>query len=185
MNYKHIPNLITLLRFVLVWPVVTSLLNKRYDLALVLFVVAAISDGLDGFLAKHYKWSSRLGGILDPLADKALLVACFIVLTVQGLIPESLLILAIARDLIIVLGATAYQLFIGPLQPEPRAASKLNTFLQIVLIIGLILDQVVGFPTFFIPTLIAIVYASTIISGIDYMIVWGLRAFSRFKSKTP
>ena len=78
---KDIPNLISILRILLVIPVIAALREHQFGLAMVLFAIAGISDALDGFLAKHYHWESRLGSILDPLADKLLLVASFATLT--------------------------------------------------------------------------------------------------------
>ena len=73
-----IPNLICVVRMVLVWPIVMALLDSHYPLALGLILLAGMSDGLDGFLAKRFSWQSRLGGLLDPLADKLLLVSVFV-----------------------------------------------------------------------------------------------------------
>ncbi len=84
---RHLPNLISMLRVVLVVPVVWSLLNDRFDIAIWLFLIAGASDGLDGFLAKRFGWSSRLGGILDALADKFLLVSTFLCLWWLGVFP--------------------------------------------------------------------------------------------------
>ena len=85
---RHLPNLICLLRMSLVWPIVLSMAQGAYPRTLVLFFIAAISDGLDGYLAKRFHWTSELGKILDPLADKLLLVAVFLVATWYGLIPR-------------------------------------------------------------------------------------------------
>ena len=77
MKARHIPNIISVFRILLVYPVVASILQKRFDWALTLFVVAGVSDALDGFLAKHFHWQSRLGSYIDPLADKLLLVSSY------------------------------------------------------------------------------------------------------------
>lgn len=87
MKPHDIPNVITAFRFLLVPPVVILLLQERFTAALIVFGVAGFSDGLDGFLAKRYDWRSRLGSILDPLADKLLLVSSFVTLGWLGLIP--------------------------------------------------------------------------------------------------
>ena len=76
----HLPNIISFLRIILVAPIVWALLNNQYDLAVILFVIAGISDGVDGFLAKRFDWTSRFGGVLDAIADKLLLVSTFICL---------------------------------------------------------------------------------------------------------
>ena len=108
MKRSDIPNIITVFRFLLVPPVVLLLLNHRYGAALIVFGVAGFSDALDGFLAKRYGWSSRMGAIMDPLADKLLLVASFVTLGWLGLIPPWLVALVILRDVVIVIGAMIY-----------------------------------------------------------------------------
>ncbi|MGH8253404.1 MAG: CDP-alcohol phosphatidyltransferase family protein, partial [Steroidobacteraceae bacterium] len=92
---RHLPNIICLGRIALIWPVIDSLLGHNYGLTLLLFGVAALSDGLDGWLAKRYAWTSRLGKILDPLADKLLLVSVFLVLTWLGQVPRWLAVAAV------------------------------------------------------------------------------------------
>jgi cardiolipin synthase len=119
-----IPNLICVVRIILVWPIVVALLDGRYGLALVLILVAGASDGLDGFLAKHFNWQSRMGGLLDPLADKLLLVSVFVALSMTGLVPLWLTAVVISRDLIIVSGGVVYQWLVEPVQPEPSVASR-------------------------------------------------------------
>ncbi len=132
---RDIPNIISVLRIFLTIPVMFFLLQQQYTLALILFAVAGISDGLDGFLAKHFGWESRLGGLLDPLADKALLVTSFLVLGATGLIPVWLVVLAVCRDLVIIGGALYYNFAVEEVQPTPTLISKLNTVLQILLVI--------------------------------------------------
>jgi len=84
---RHLPNLISMLRILMVPPVAWLIVEQHYALALGLFVVAGVSDGVDGFLAKHYGWTSRLGSILDPLADKLLLSVSFVTLAWLGHLP--------------------------------------------------------------------------------------------------
>jgi cardiolipin synthase len=100
-NRSDIPNLITILRILLVPPIAYLLYWGDYDIALLLFLGAGLSDALDGFLAKHYGWMSRLGGLLDPIADKALLMSSFIVLAWVDLIPVWLVVVVVLRDVII------------------------------------------------------------------------------------
>ncbi|MGD1976783.1 MAG: CDP-alcohol phosphatidyltransferase family protein, partial [Gammaproteobacteria bacterium] len=107
MRPRDIPNALCVLRMLLVAPVVWLLLAGEYAWVLVVFFLAGFTDGLDGFLAKRFDWRSRLGGILDPLADKLLLVTSFLTLGYIGLAPVWLLIMVVARDVIIVSGATA------------------------------------------------------------------------------
>ena len=107
MKPSDIPNIITVFRFLLVPPVVVLLLQDRFFAALVVFGIAGISDGLDGFLAKHYHWTSRIGALMDPLADKLLMVSSYLTLGWLGLIPQWLVALAI-------LGALVAALFVLP-----------------------------------------------------------------------
>ena len=101
MKASDIPNLITAFRFLLVPPVVLTLLNERLGTALILFFIAGFSDALDGYLAKRNNWSSRLGALMDPLADKLLLVSCFVSLGWLGWIPPWLVALVVLRDLVV------------------------------------------------------------------------------------
>jgi cardiolipin synthase len=177
LRLAQIPNLICLVRLVLVWPIVAMILDRRYHIALLLILVAGISDGLDGFLAKRYGWQSRLGGLLDPLADKLLLVSVFIGLSVTGLVPVWLTGLVILRDLVIVVGGVVFQLRIGPVQPEPSGASKLNTVAQLVLAIGVLSEQQFGVPPGWVITAVgATVLVTSVVSGLDYVVRWSARA---------
>jgi cardiolipin synthase len=144
---RHLPNLICLLRIVLIAPIVGSLEQANYQRTLLLFFIAAFSDGLDGFLAKRYHWTSELGKILDPLGDKLLLVAVFLVATWYGLIPQWLTVLAVTRDVLIALGAVVYRIGWGALNGRPMISSKINTLLQLLYVLLLIANQAFGFPS--------------------------------------
>ena len=177
MQARDIPNLITFGRIVLVVPVTWALLEGRYTLALVLFFVAGFSDALDGFLAKHYHWTSRLGALLDPLADKALLISCYAALTWNGLLPAWLLVLVVLRDIVIVTGAVIYNYRVEQLEAQPTLVSKLNTVLQIVLVLLVLFHQSTGYgDSQWITWLVYAVTVSIIWSGLDYVITWGRRA---------
>ena len=108
MTAAQIPNLICVLRIALVWPIISALVDGRFLVALVLVAIAGASDGLDGYLAKRFNWRSRLGGLLDPLADKLLLVSTFVTLAWLGLTPAWLAALVILRDIVIVTGGLVY-----------------------------------------------------------------------------
>ena len=173
MKREDIPNLISVLRIFLSVPVVWSMLELRFDIALLLFAVAGISDGLDGYLAKHFGWQSRLGGLLDPLADKVLLVSSFLTLAILGMIPMLLMLLVILRDLVIVTGALVYNFRIRELEVAPSLVSKVNTFTQILLVLVVVLDEgLIGLPDLAIQVLIGVVFITTIASGINYVWVW-------------
>jgi len=174
---SDIPNLITVVRILLVAPIAWVLLHGHFELALVLFFVAGLSDALDGFLAKNYGWTSRLGAMLDPLADKALLVTCYAALAWIGLLPVWLLLLVVLRDVVIVAGAVIYNYRVERLEAHPTLISKLNTLLQIVLVLLVIVRQLMPFvEAVWVEVLIYVVTASVIWSGIDYVVTWGRRA---------
>ena len=184
MSPKDLPNLISILRIILVLPVVWALMSGQFYIALILFAVAGFSDALDGFLAKHYHWESRLGSILDPLADKLLLVASFATLTWLSLIPAWLFWLVIGRDLLIVAGGLAYHYLLGQFQLLPVWSSKINTALQIVLVLLVILQHQ-WFPELqqIVTIGIWLVVASVIYSGTEYIVVWGTRAWQQHRNK--
>lgn len=171
---RHLPNLISMLRILLVVPVVQLLLAGRYAWALGLFVLAGVSDGLDGFLAKRYGWQSRLGSFLDPAADKLLLLSCFIVGGWQELMPIWLVAAVVLRDLIIVLGASAYYLLLGPYDGQPLISSKINTFLQLFYVFLVLCRQsALPAPAFLIDVLALATLATTLLSGGLYVQIWG------------
>lgn len=174
---RDIPNVISVARIILVFPVVWLLLTEQFRSAMLLFFVAGASDALDGFLAKHFKWQSWLGSILDPLADKFLLVSTYLCLGWLGALPWWLIGVIALRDVVIVGGALAYNYRIAHLNAEPTLISKLNTFLQIVLALVMVYD--LGFtplPAFIVTVLIWLVVATTALSGIGYVLDWGQRA---------
>ena len=176
MKTRDIPNIISIMRMVLVIPVIWLLLQQQFQFALLLFTIAGISDGLDGYLAKRNAWHSRLGSILDPLADKLLLVGSYIALSWLQLIPVWLLATVIIRDVLIVSGGVAYHYLIGRFNMEPSWASKTNTFFQIVLVLAVIFSE--GFyplPPGLITVLIYTVLATVIASGAGYIYHWGKR----------
>lgn len=128
-----LPNLITLMRFFLVPGVVLALLDERMDWALAGFLVAGISDGVDGFIARRYNQRSELGAYLDPIADKLLLVSVFVVLGYMGELPLWLVVGAVSRDALIV-GAVLLSTIMGnPVAVRPLMVSKANTAVQITL----------------------------------------------------
>ena len=169
---RDIPNLISFLRILLTIPVVWLLIEREFSYALALFAVAGFSDGLDGFLAKRFQWRSRLGGLLDPLADKALLI-----LGVLGLIPVWLVLLVIFRDLTIVGGALYYHFSVEDLQAQPSLVSKLNTVLQILLVLLVVTDAgPYPLPSPLISMLLWSTLVTTLASGADYVWVWSRKA---------
>lgn len=168
---RHVPNLISLARILLIWPVVTSLGAGEYLQTLMWFVVAAVSDGLDGFLAKRWNCASALGKFLDPLADKLLLVIVFVYGAWLGLLPVWLAVAAVARDFVIGLGAVVFRLWFGPLQGKPTAISKINTVLQLVFVSVAILFAAKQVPPQELVDFLAIAtLATTVASGAHYLL---------------
>jgi cardiolipin synthase len=174
---RHLPNIICLLRIALVWPLVASLRAGDFGTTLWVFALAAVSDGLDGYLAKRFGWTSRLGRILDPLADKLLLVSLFLLATWLGLIPQWLAFIAVARDVMIGSGALAFRVFFGPLHGRPKWISKLNTLIQLAYLMGVILHQVTAFPPYWLLQGLLWLTAATILaSGYAYLSEFTARA---------
>lgn len=177
MNRRDIPNIITILRMSFAPLVVWLLINERYAQALLLFGVAGASDALDGYLAKHYHWTSRLGSVLDPLADKLLLVSSYGALGWMGIIPVWLLMAVIVRDVLILAGAIAYHHLIGHVEMAPTLISKINTLVQVMLVLVLVTSlSIEPLPKWLLDGMIYGVLATTVLSGADYVRTWSIRA---------
>lgn len=178
MRWADLPNLITIARMVAVVPLVWLLMNERYAAGLIVALVAGASDAIDGYLAKRNGWESRVGGILDPLADKLLLLCSYIVLAAQGILPAWLVMMILARDVIIIAGGLGFHYLVARVEPEPTLISKLNTFFQILLVLAILVHlATIPLPGHTIDVLITIVTLTTIISGVHYVGVWGRRAW--------
>lgn len=177
-GWHWLPNILTLIRFALILPFALALHQGQFLFALLLFMLAAISDGADGFLARRFGWFSRFGAIADPLADKALLVTSYAVMAVVGLVPAWLLVVIVVRDLVIVTGGLAYHLLIGRYRVSPSWLGKLNTFVQILFVVlvmathaGLPLPEAVQ------PAGVIAVAVAAIVSGLHYVLIWSRRAW--------
>ena len=167
---RHLPNLICLGRIALIWPINVALINGNYDFALLLFALAGVSDGLDGFLAKHFGWTSELGKILDPVADKLLLISVFVIGTSLDLVPWWLTLTAVTRDLMIIVGAIALRLWVGPLRGYPSVLSKINTLLQLAYLFGVITHAAGYGPSLALLNGVAVVtVVTTLLSGVKYL----------------
>ncbi len=127
-----LPNLITIARLFLVPLIVVMITNQRWREAFVIFVIAGISDAIDGLLARRFGMASELGGYLDPVADKALIVSIYITLAMVGVIPVWLVILVVSRDIMIVSAVILSWLMARPVTMAPFGVSKLNTAAQIM-----------------------------------------------------
>ncbi len=175
---RHLPNLLTVLRMLLVLPLAWLIRERQYDSALIVAAIAGFSDALDGFLAKRYGWQSWIGGLLDPIADKLLLIVSFVALGLTGAHPLWLTWLVIGRDLLIVAGALLYHTLIGRLSAEPTTLSKFTTVLQIgyVLLQLVHLSSWIEVPNIVLSVAIWLVAVATLASGLDYVITWSRRA---------
>ena len=176
---RYIPNTLCIARMLLVVPVAWLLVKQDFARTMWLFAFAAATDGLDGFLAKRCGWMSELGKILDPLADKILLVGTYITLAAIGLIPVWLAVVVVGRDITITVGAIAYNSVYGYPNGRPTVISKLNTLCQIMfalLIVGAhALEQS---PTLLVTILGALVLVTTVVSGLDYVITYAQKAMA-------
>lgn len=168
-----LPNLISIVRLMLVPLIVSLMLGKDYELAFALFVVAGVSDAVDGYIAKRFDMRTVLGAYLDPIADKALLVGVYVTLGVQGEMAQLLVTLVVSRDLLIV-GAVILSYIVGhPLKIAPLMLSKLNTLTQILLAAAMLAS--LGFLPALDPVLVPgqwIVAATTLLSGLAYFLAW-------------
>jgi cardiolipin synthase (CMP-forming) len=176
---RHLPNLICLVRLALVWPVAAAVASANFLLALVLFVSAAVSDGLDGYLAKRFNWTSELGKFLDPLADKLLLITLFIESAWLGLVPWWITAAAVARDVMIGLGALVFRMWFGPLRGRPTLISKINTGAQLLYLMGMMFNAAVGFPPREILDALAVItFVTIVLSGYQYLAIFTRRVWS-------
>ncbi|MEJ2141700.1 MAG: CDP-alcohol phosphatidyltransferase family protein [Gammaproteobacteria bacterium] len=182
MKLNQIPNIISVIRILLVAPVVYGLLNHQFELAWWLFVIAGISDGVDGFLARHFNWQTELGAILDPIGDKLLMVFSYLTLGWMAQLPAWLVALVIARDIIIVAGTLVYQKLTGDKAIEPLYISKVNTVVQILLVVVVIYSLAfLVLPAWISTSLIFFVAVTTVTSGVSYVYVWTHRAQKTIK----
>jgi cardiolipin synthase len=179
MSLSWLPNAICVVRILLAAPVAMALVHGRFELTLGLFAVAALSDALDGWLAKTFGWTSRLGKILDPIADKLLLITVFVTLAALDLVPLWLGVVVVLRDVVIVGGATAYHFLIGYLEGRPTAVSKLNTTLQLSFVLAVIAAHAwPAVPPELILALGAAVFVTTVVSGLDYVLTYARLAWA-------
>jgi len=172
-----LPNIISLLRLLLVPVIIGFVANEQWQLALYGFVIAGLSDAVDGYIARNYNLRTELGAYLDPLADKALLVSMFVTLGILGLFPFWLVTLVVTRDVLIVGGILLAWLLGSPMAMRPAMLSKLNTVGQILFV-----GATLGVKAFEldIPSLFRFggigVAALTLASMVIYMLQW-LRHF--------
>lgn len=157
----------------MVFPIVFLIWHQVYDTAFILMIIAGLSDGLDGFLARAFHWQSKLGAMLDPAADKLLLVSIFIVCGLKGFLPWWLVGLVILRDVIIVAGTLLYQRVTQDKDIRPLMISKINTALQILLAVAALYQEAISpLADHIMLILIVSVAITTLASGIAYVTIW-------------
>jgi cardiolipin synthase len=168
-----IPNIITLGRILLVPVIVWAIASGEMEIAFAVFVVAGISDAVDGFLAKRFNMASELGALLDPLADKALLVSIYVSLGIWGAIPRWLVILVVSRDIMIVGAVIISWLFGKPIPMKPLMVSKLNTVAQVGFAAVVLGALGFGFqPAPYDQFLMVLVTVLTLVSVSFYLVEW-------------
>jgi len=173
---RHLPNLICVVRILLVVPIVWLLLERDFALALLLVFIAGVSDGVDGFLAKRFGWHSRLGSLLDPAADKLLLASLFVTLTWLALVPLWLTIVVVLRDVLLSAGSLYWNAFVERLTARPSLVSKLNTGLQLAYVLAVMTSVAFAWPPVLLVEIAgAMVFVSCCVSGIDYSLSWSRR----------
>lgn len=181
MTKSDIPNIISIIRAALVLPIVIMLVNEHYGEALLVFIVAGLTDAIDGYVAKRYHWDSYFGALLDALADKFLLVATFLVMGWLGQIVWWLVAAVVLRDMIILVLAAVYRRLIGSKNFMPTMISKVNTCLQITMIIAVLLSlSIMPLPDWVLVSIAYATLATTLISGFDYAWHWGLKQGYRY-----
>ena len=177
MSLRWIPNAISGVRIVLIAPILVLILRGEFAWALALFLVAGFSDGVDGYLAHRFCWQSRLGGLLDPIADKLLVAGVFVTLVYIELIPVWLAGLVVGRDVVIIGGAAAYNFLIKPVPGEPTRISKLNTALELLFLLFVLSRAGFDWPDEITTTVLgASILVTVVISGVDYVWTWARRA---------
>ncbi|MCK5902456.1 MAG: CDP-alcohol phosphatidyltransferase family protein [Cocleimonas sp.] len=169
----HLPNIISLFRIFLVIPVIYLIWKNDWHTAFLLVLLAGLSDGLDGYLARKFHWESKLGATLDPMADKILLICLFIALGLKGIVPQWLVILIVARDIVIISGLMLYKVMTNDMKLEILFISKVNTALLIVLVLFHLLNLAVfPVPTVLFEILTVMIVVTTLMSGALYVILW-------------
>lgn len=180
----HLPNAITVLRLLLILPVGACVLGGHWTAAFGLFLLAAVSDGIDGWLARRFDWTTRFGAIADPLADKLLVAVVYVTLAAEGVLPAWIAVLVLGRDLVIVGGALAYHFLVERLELAPTPLGKINTLANL-LFVGVVLISRLDGGTMLesLPALIVAgtwgIAVLTLVSGADYVRRWAPRADRR------
>jgi cardiolipin synthase len=174
---RHLPNAITLARAVAIPVIALALLRHDYDTALLLFVLCALGDFVDGWLARRFDVRTRFGAVADPLADKLTMLTVTVLLAWQGALPWWFALLVVSRDLVIVFGALAYHFHVGHVTMAPTRLSKLNTALEFAFLTGVlavaagVLDDSAA-----LRVLMWTCSVTIVASGAQYVLLWSRKA---------
>jgi cardiolipin synthase len=169
----NLPNLITLARLLSVPLMIWLIVGESYGVAFWVFIAAGASDALDGYIAKRFDCRTRLGALLDPTADKALLSSVCVALGIAEKLPNWLVILVVFRDVMIVGGFVLIQTLAAPRKFDPLYISKINTLVQIALVAYVLARLGLGFPDGAVtPVLVWIAALTTMLSGLSYLVRW-------------
>jgi len=169
----NLPNIITLGRILLVPVIVWAIASNQMTIAFVIFVVAGVSDAVDGFLAKRFNMTTEIGALLDPVADKALLVSIYVTLGISGDIPRWLVILVVSRDFMIVGAVIVSWILDNPVPMKPLMVSKLNTVAQVAFAALVLASLGFGFSTSpYEIVLMLCVTVLTLLSVSFYLVEW-------------
>lgn len=173
----NVPNAITLMRFALVPAIALQMLQREYGVAFVLFIVTALSDLVDGMIARHWNLRTRFGAVADPLADKLVMLTVTLLLTLQQGLPWWFALAVVLRDGLIVGGALAYHLLIQPVEMAPSRISKLNTALEFLLLLAVLAIRAGHIPDgVWLDVLLGATLITIALSGGHYVLVWGRKA---------
>jgi cardiolipin synthase len=165
----NLPNFLSLIRILFIPLLVILLIYEYYDLSLIILVLSAISDALDGFIARFFHQKTTLGAYLDPIADKLLLVTSYITLSILNIIPDWLTIIVISRDVIISLGVLILLINAYPLEIKPSGISKLTTLFQLLTLFLSLSYNHLGLKLTYLQIQYAITATLTIASGLHYL----------------
>ena len=174
MQIKYLPNIISLFRLILVIPFVYLFIHEQMNLAFYLFILAAMSDGLDGWLARYFNCQSNLGLILDPLADKILIIASYVLLAFKSILPLWFVTIVLLRDGAILFGSFITLIILKHRRPlSPSLLSKINTVLQMLqIVLCLIQSAFHHIPHEVLSILLCLVLSTSIMSFFHYLYVW-------------
>ena len=169
--FIFIPNLLTIVRIALVYPILNNIYLGNFEISIIYFVIASVTDGLDGLIARKMEWQTELGTLLDPIADKILLSGSIFILWLNQYIPFYIFVIFISRDVAILLGAAVRMTIIESDTPTPNFLGKLTTTLQIIYIAIIFLKEILKIDFVLFPLDIFIIFV-TVLSLVVYTYNW-------------